>query len=389
MVENARRACTNWYEAFVYGASPGSREGRAWLLPKSRRRQLLKAMTWWDGFVVALANPGFLIAALGRLDRRTRHDRRVRPVDDLDLPRRAAEQHPRRAVDDVPDKSGGIALYAHEAWRKYLTFDRAAGDVRLLDRLVGRPLDQRPGRRHADPVRVVLEERRGPPRAPASTSRCRSAIGIGLIVLVWLFNVYGVRPAVWFGYLTGALLCIPVFVLMFLPYITGRLARARTCSGTSAANGGLAARASTWLYFMCWSSYGIEVVATFAPEYHDTAERHAEGAARPRRCSASPSTRCCRSAWAARSGRRRRSPTIRRSSPSSPRRSSELVGNGLAQRHDRLHRRPASCSSMNTATMDGSQSALRHLQGRDDDQAARGAQPLPRARPRDDARRRS
>ena len=28
-------------------------------------QQLLKAMTWWDGFVVALANPGFLLAALG------------------------------------------------------------------------------------------------------------------------------------------------------------------------------------------------------------------------------------------------------------------------------------------------------------------------------------
>ena len=28
-------------------------------------RELLKAMTWWDGFVVALANPGFLIASLG------------------------------------------------------------------------------------------------------------------------------------------------------------------------------------------------------------------------------------------------------------------------------------------------------------------------------------
>jgi amino acid transporter len=26
----------------------------------------------------------------------------------------------------------------------------------------------------------------------------------------------------------------------------------------------------TWLYFMCWSAYGIEVVATFAPEFHDT-----------------------------------------------------------------------------------------------------------------------
>ena len=26
---------------------------------------MLKSMSWWDGFVVALANPGFLIAALG------------------------------------------------------------------------------------------------------------------------------------------------------------------------------------------------------------------------------------------------------------------------------------------------------------------------------------
>jgi amino acid transporter len=35
------------------------------------------------------------------------------------------------------------------------------------------------------------------------------------------------------------------------------------------ANGGLPL-VVTWLYFMCWSAYGIEVVATFAPEYHDT-----------------------------------------------------------------------------------------------------------------------
>jgi hypothetical protein len=28
-------------------------------------RQLLKALRWYDGFVVALANPGFLIGSLG------------------------------------------------------------------------------------------------------------------------------------------------------------------------------------------------------------------------------------------------------------------------------------------------------------------------------------
>src|SRR6478735_10448293 len=28
-------------------------------------RELLKSLRWWDGFVVALANPGFLIGSLG------------------------------------------------------------------------------------------------------------------------------------------------------------------------------------------------------------------------------------------------------------------------------------------------------------------------------------
>jgi amino acid transporter len=27
-----------------------------------------------------------------------------------------------------------------------------------------------------------------------------------------------------------------------------------------------------WLFIMCWSAYGIEVCASFAPEYHDTKE---------------------------------------------------------------------------------------------------------------------
>ena len=34
-------------------------------------------------------------------------------------------------------------------------------------------------------------------------------IGMALIIIVWAFNIFGVRPAVWFGYVTGALLIIP------------------------------------------------------------------------------------------------------------------------------------------------------------------------------------
>ena len=72
----------------------------------------------------------------------------------------------------------------------------------------------------------------------------------------------------WFGYVTGALLVIPAFVLMFLPYLTGDW-DSGNMNSLIGSGGGLPL-AITWLYFMCWSSYGIEVVATFAPEYHDT-----------------------------------------------------------------------------------------------------------------------
>jgi amino acid transporter len=92
------------------------------------------------------------------------------------------------------------------------------------------------------------------------------AIGIGAIAVVWLFNVYGVRPAVWLGYVTGAALCVPAFVLMFLPYITGDWSSDNMQWNID--EGGGLALALTWLYFMGWSAYGFEAVAAFAPEYH-------------------------------------------------------------------------------------------------------------------------
>ena len=71
------------------------------------------------------------------------------------------------------------------------------------------------------------------------------------------------------------MLIIPAFVLMFLPYLTGEWSSANM-TWEIGANGGLAL-ALVWLYFMCWSSYGIEVVATFAPEYQDTERDTARG----------------------------------------------------------------------------------------------------------------
>src|SRR5688500_6790209 len=84
-------------------------------------RQLLKTLRWYDGFVIALANPGFLLGSLGY------------SVGDLGgwgavmlWAITAAMIVPVMVLYSelaamFPNKSGGFPLYANEGWRKYTT----------------------------------------------------------------------------------------------------------------------------------------------------------------------------------------------------------------------------------------------------------------------------
>src|SRR3954470_12544260 len=232
-------------------------------------RQLLKAMTWWDGFVVALANPGFLIAALGS-SIGALGTTGAFVLWSISITLGALQNNIHAELAGMfPSKSGGIALYAHQAWRKYLTL---IGPLATFGYWIGWSVVLSINGLVAGTL-IQAEWFSGntwTKNAGTFDLSLPISIGIGLIILVWLFNVFGVRPAVWFGYLTGGLLLIPAFVLMFLPYITGDW-HSSNMEWNIGANGGIAL-ALTWLYFMCWSSCGIEVVATFTPEYHD-AER--------------------------------------------------------------------------------------------------------------------
>jgi hypothetical protein len=91
------------------------------------------------------------------VDRCARHDGRVPALDDLDLPGRAAEQHPRRARVHVPEQVGRRRPVRARGVAQVPDAHRPAGDVRVLDRLVGRALRERPRRRHAAAERVLLE----------------------------------------------------------------------------------------------------------------------------------------------------------------------------------------------------------------------------------------
>ena len=136
-------------------------------------RQLLKKLRWYDGFVIALATPGFLLGSLGY------------SVGDLGgwgavllwgisagLAFFIMTLYSEMAAM-FPDKPGGFPLYAHEGWRKHFDARRAGGDVRLLARLVGRALVPRALQRPDHPGRVVLRRagrhRRSTPRTTTSS----------------------------------------------------------------------------------------------------------------------------------------------------------------------------------------------------------------------------
>jgi amino acid transporter len=227
-------------------------------------RQLLKALRWYDGFVIALANPGFLIGALGgSIGVLGGWGAMLLWTISMTLGVLANWVYSEQAAM-FPDKPGGISLYAHEGWRRYFTlvgpvatfgywfawssvlasFGLLIGYIVQAEWFEGETWTFDTGPVDAGFPHVV------------------AAI---LIVLVWLFNIFGVKPAVWVAYATGALLMIPLAVFIIGPYLTGEWSSSNM--EWSVANW---QTAIAWLWLMGWSAYGVETCATFAPEYKDT-----------------------------------------------------------------------------------------------------------------------
>ena len=82
-------------------------------------RQLLKSLNWWDGFVIALCNPGFLIASLGFTLATVGALGSVVLWGISAVVGLLQNWIYSETAAMFPDKPGGIALYAHEGWRKY------------------------------------------------------------------------------------------------------------------------------------------------------------------------------------------------------------------------------------------------------------------------------
>jgi amino acid transporter len=230
-------------------------------------RHLLKALRWWDGFVIALCNPGFLIASLGFWMGALGTWGAVfiwavsAGVGMLQTWIYA------ETASMFPDKPGGISLYAHEGWRGRFSL---AGPIGAFGYWIGWSVV-------LSIFGVLIGDLIQAQWFPtASWSVFDGVVHLGLpqflavafIALVWLLNVFGIRPAVWISYVTGVGLMVPLVIFILVPYLTGNW---HSSNMTWALHGGSGFKiAMVYLFLSGWSAYAAEVCATFAPEYHDT-----------------------------------------------------------------------------------------------------------------------
>ena len=248
-------------------------------------RQLLKTLRWYDGFALALANPGFLLGSLGYsvLDLGGWGAAMLWGITALLILFVMVLYSELAAM--FPHKSGGFPLYANEGWRKYTTL---VGPIATFGYWLGWSVvlaflglfsarSPRPrGGQTRNTARTPSAARKSTPAISVSPGSVhiglQHLIAIGIILCVWLFNVFGARIAVTFNYLAGLLLMIPLFVFMFLPFINGDFDSANLTYKLN--DGGLAwgglQIALVWIWLMIWSAGGVDTCATFAPEYKDT-----------------------------------------------------------------------------------------------------------------------
>ena len=231
-------------------------------------RQLLKTLRWWDGFVIALCNPGFLLGSLGftlGIFGATGSLILWGASATIGLAQAWIYSEPATMFGH---RSGGISLYAHEGWRQYSTFVGPLSAfgywigwsvvLSIFGKIIG-DLATAQWWPHSTWTVTIFSNHLGLPHF----------IAIGTIIAVWLFNVFGLRPAVWFSYACGALLLIPLALFIVVPYFTGDW-HSHNVHATFTGPWGGVKLALVYMFILAWSAYGTEACATFAPEYHDT-----------------------------------------------------------------------------------------------------------------------
>ncbi len=229
---------------------------------------LQKVLRWWDGVTINMAMPaalfvslGFSIIALGAWGAillwgiaaflATLHNWVYSEIAGM-----------------FPNKSGGVSLYANEAWKKYSVFVGPlatfgywfawSSSLAIYGLLIG----------------SLIQSQWFPAVTWVAFSTGLVHVGlvqfiaIATIIIGWILNVLGIRPAVWVMYAMCVLLAIPVVAFGIFAFANWHAAGLHFAVGGPGQAGWRVA--ISWLFVMSWSVFGIEATASFVPEFKDT-----------------------------------------------------------------------------------------------------------------------
>jgi amino acid transporter len=247
--------------------------GREYAVADVDERSLLKTMHWYDGFIMALSNPGFIIASIGYTTGAVGALGALAVWLGSMVIAVLQNKIYTEPATAFPEHSGGISLYAFEGWRSRFSL---AGPMSAIGYWAG----------WSSVLAIFGLTTGGLIQAQWFSGSTWSVshgvhldlsrlIAIALILGLWALNSFGVKPVKIMGYLTGGLLFIPLVLFAIVPFFLSDYSGANLTWGLEGADGSAWSTIQlvlVWLYLNAWSAYGIEVVATFAPEYHDTEE---------------------------------------------------------------------------------------------------------------------
>jgi amino acid transporter len=229
-----------------------------------------RQLTWWDGFAISLVVPigifvtiGPTIGLLGSWATITVFGiaASIGVVQNFIFAEMAAM---------FPNKPGGIALYAHEAWRKYLA---PVGALAAFGYWAGWALSNSIfALTFGDLIAAQFF-----PHATWSISTGTAHVGLGAVIGIpvllsaWFLNIRGIRPMVQINKVLAVFSVGLMALLVIGPLVTGKLhvsAMSWNLGQPGQAWGGVRL-AIVFLFIAGWTSYATEICATFAPEYRD------------------------------------------------------------------------------------------------------------------------
>lgn len=240
------------------------------LKTESEPTHLRSDMTWKAGFAFALTMPaslvaglGYSVGALGAWGASLMWA--ATTVVAVLLTRIYTE-----LAAMFPHTSGGISLYADEAWRARFSLVGPlaswgywvawTSSSAVFAGIIGQLFEDEffPGQTWSIDLGVT-------------SMTFPKVVAVVLLLTMFTVNALGVKPTLRFAYATGAMVLIAVATLIVGPVFASRAATVSDLTfnlGSSAPLGTFGV-VLVWMYVMLWTVGGLEVSASFTPEYRD------------------------------------------------------------------------------------------------------------------------